>query len=95
VQDSMGAVRQMVSADVAGIGYISLGIVDASVKQLHLDGVEASEANVDNGSYPLVRPFLFLVKGEPPEAARPFVDWVLGPEGREVTRREGLLPPRS
>ena len=95
VQDSMGAVRQMVSADPAGIGYISLGIVDATVKSLRLDGVEASEANVDAGTYPLVRPFLFVIKGEPTPAARPFIDWIVGPEGREVTRREGLLPPGS
>jgi phosphate transport system substrate-binding protein len=95
VQDSMGAVRQMVSADKAAIGYISLGIVDASVKALSIDGVEASEANVDAGTYPLVRPFLFVVKGQPGPAAKQFIDWVIGPEGRELTRREGLLPPRS
>jgi phosphate transport system substrate-binding protein len=93
VQDSMGAVRQMVSADPAGIGYISLGIVDATVKSLRLDGIEGSEANVDLGTYPLVRPFLFVVKGEPIPVAQGFIDWILGPEGQAVTRKEGLLPP--
>ena len=27
--------------------------------------------------------------------AKTFLDWILGPEGRELTRREGLLPPKS
>jgi phosphate transport system substrate-binding protein len=98
VQDSTGAVRQMVAADPAAIGYVSLGLVDASVKALKLHGVEASEATVDAGTYPLVRPFLFVVPfvrspGAPGESARDFIDWITGQEGRDLTRHEGLLPP--
>jgi phosphate transport system substrate-binding protein len=95
VQDSMGAVRQMVAADPAAIGYISLGIVDASVKALRIDGQEATEENIDRGSYHLLRPFLFVSKGEPTGNAKVFLDWILGPEGRALTRKEGLLPPKS
>jgi phosphate transport system substrate-binding protein len=95
VQDSMGAVRQMVSADPAAIGYISLGLVDATVKAVRIEGVEATEGNVDAGRYPLVRPFLFVVRGEPTPAAREFIAWVTSPEGRDLTRKQGLLPPRS
>ena len=96
VQDSTGAVRQMVASDPAAIGYVSFGLVDASVKALSLRGVEPNELNIDAGTYPLVRPFLFVVtparlKGVP----RDFIDWIVGPEGRELTRREGLLPPRA
>lgn len=93
VQDSTGAVRQMVSSDPAAIGYISIGLVDASVKALRLSGVEATEANIDKGTYPLVRPFLFAVRGQPAQQAQRFIAWVSGPEGRELARREGLLPP--
>jgi len=94
VQDSSGSVRQMVAADPAAIGYISLGLVDATVRAVTLDGVAASEAAIDAGRYPLVRPFLFVVVGGGRADARAFIDWVTGPEGRELTRREGLLPPR-
>ena len=93
VQDSTGAVRQMVSSDPAAIGYISIGLVDASVKALRLSGVAATEANIDRGTYPLVRPFLFAVRGEPNAQAQAFIAWVSGPEGRELARREGMLPP--
>jgi phosphate transport system substrate-binding protein len=94
VQDSTGAVRQMVAADPAAIGYVSLGLVDASVKALRLHGVDASEATVDAGTYPLVRPFVFILPpGVPGETARDFISWITGPEGRDLTRREGLLPP--
>ena len=93
VQDSTGAVRQMVASDPAAIGYVSIGLVDASIKALRLHGVEATEANIDLGKYPLVRPFLFVIATEPRGAAKDFIDWITGPEGRALTRREGLLPP--
>jgi len=94
VQDSTGAVRQMVSSNPGAIGYISLGLVDSSVKAVKLGGVEATEANIDAGKYPLVRPFLFLTKGDPTGPAREFIDWITGPEGQALTRKEGLLPPK-
>jgi phosphate transport system substrate-binding protein len=93
VQDSTGSVRQMVASDAAAVGYISIGLIDTSVKALKVRGVEASEANIDAGAYPLVRPFLFIFPAPPQGPARDFIDWILGPEGRELTRREGLLPP--
>jgi phosphate transport system substrate-binding protein len=95
VQDSSGSVRQMVAADPAAIGYISLGLVDQTVRAVTLDGVAASEAAIDAGRYPLVRPFLFVIVGDGRADARAFIDWVTGPEGRALTRREGLLPPRA
>jgi phosphate transport system substrate-binding protein len=93
VQDSTGAVRQMVGSDPAAVGYVSIGLLDASIKGLRLGGIEATERNIDAGKYPLVRPFLFVVPAAHPAIAQDFIDWVRGPEGRELTRREGLLPP--
>jgi phosphate transport system substrate-binding protein len=95
VQDSTGAVRQMVSSDPAAIGYISIGLVDASVKALALDGVTATEATIDAGQYPLVRPFLFLVPPRHERQVDDFLAWVTGPEGRALARSEGLLPPAA
>ncbi|MCL2496098.1 MAG: phosphate ABC transporter substrate-binding protein, partial [Clostridiales bacterium] len=65
VQDSNGAVRQLVSNDKNSIGFISLGLVDDTVKALKLGGVTASWENVVNGSYTLFRPFLFVAKDRP------------------------------
>jgi phosphate transport system substrate-binding protein len=95
VQDSTGAVRQMVASDPAAIGYVSIGLVDTSVKALRLGGVEPTEANIDSGKYPLVRPFLFVARSVQEGLAKDFVAWILGPQGRELTRREGLLPPKE
>lgn len=92
VQDSTGAVRQMVSGDTAAIGYISLGLVDASVKALRIDGVAPSEQNVVQGRYGLIRPLLFALRGVASPEAAAFIAWVNGPEGAALTRAEGFLP---
>lgn len=94
VQDSTGAVRQMVGSDPAAVGYISLGLVDTSVKALRLDGVPPTEQNVDEARYALIRPFLFALRGEPSGDVAQFVDWIQGPEGATLTRAEGFLPPK-
>jgi phosphate transport system substrate-binding protein len=93
VQDSTGAVRQMVSGDPAAIGYISLGLVDGSVKALRLNGVQPTEENVDQARYALLRPFLFALHGESTRDTVQFIDWIRGPQGATLTRAEGFLPP--
>jgi phosphate transport system substrate-binding protein len=93
VQDSNGAVRETIAGDRMAIGYVSLGLVDDRVKAVKVDGVEASVQNVRTREYALVRPFLFVVKGDYARNARDFVDFVLGDEGRRILADEGLVTP--
>jgi phosphate transport system substrate-binding protein len=92
VQDSNGAVRQLVTDDPNAIGYISLGLVNINVKALHLGGVAATRENVMNGSYGLSRPFLFVTSGQPAGQARQFIDFTLSAEGQKLLAAEGLIP---
>lgn len=93
VQDSNGAVRQLVGDDPNAIGYISLGLVDKTVKALELDSVAATRENVMNGSYTLARPFLFVAQTQPTGEAKQFLDFVLSPEGQKILINEGLISP--
>lgn len=92
-QGSNGAIRQIVAADPNAIGYISLGIVDQSVKPLAINGVLPSVANVEKGSYRLVRPFLFVWrKGHQlSPLANSFVEYVLSDEGQSELTKAGLV----
>ncbi|MCL2319798.1 MAG: phosphate ABC transporter substrate-binding protein [Treponema sp.] len=92
VQDSNGTVRQLVSSDKNSIGFISLGLVDKTVKALALDGAGPSRDNVINGSYRLYRPFLLVAKSEPRGQAKEFIDFTLSDEGRKILANEGLIP---
>jgi phosphate transport system substrate-binding protein len=93
-QDSNGTVREIVARDPYSIGFISLGLVDDRVKAVSLEGVRASEAAILDGSYKLVRPFLFLTRSEPEGLVKRFMDFVLSAEGQELVKREGLIPAR-
>ena len=92
-QGSNGAVRQIVAEDPDAIGYISLGIVDESVKTVAIDGVVASSDAVRSGTYTLVRPFLFVQRKDTtlPAIAQDFVNFTLSPEGQEELVQGGLI----
>jgi len=92
VQGSNGAIKQIVSGDVNAIGFISLGMVDDSVKALKLNGVAATGENVKNGAYMLMRPFLFVTKNEPEGIVLQFIEYILSPEGSGILIKEGLIP---
>jgi phosphate transport system substrate-binding protein len=91
IQDSNGAVKQLVSEDRHAIGFISLGLVDQSVKALQVDDAEPSKANIMNGSYSLYRPFLYISDGEPEAMAKHFIDFALSPQGQRFLTNEGLI----
>lgn len=91
VQDSNGAVRETVAGDKAAIGYISLGLVDQSVKTLSIDGVAPTLENAQEGTYALVRPFLLVHKGTLSTEAQHFVDFVTSAEGQSILAGEGLV----
>jgi phosphate transport system substrate-binding protein len=92
VQDSNGAIRQVVSNDSHAIGYISLGLVNEKVKALNISGVEPTVANIEAGTYKLVRPFLFVFDKPPSGREKEFLDFVLSPKGQRLLEKEGLVP---
>ncbi len=91
-EDSNGTVREIVAGDPFAVGFISLGLVNAQVRALALDGVDATDAEILAGRYKLVRPFLFVTREAPVGAAKDFVDFVLSAEGQALVKEEGLIP---
>ena len=90
-QESNGSVRELVRSDPAAIGYLSLGLVNADVKALEIDGVAPTAAGVVAGRYTLARPFLFVVRGAPTPDAQAFIDFVLSEDGQRLLETEGLV----
>jgi len=91
VLNTNGSVRQLVSNDVASIGFVSLGLADHTVKALMLDGITPSWDNVMNGSYTLFRPFYFVSAEEPEGLIKEFIDFTMSDEGQMLLIREGLV----
>ena len=91
VENSNGAIRQLVADDPAAIGYISLGLVDSTVKALDLGGIVPSRAHVVDGTYNLSRPFLFLSLKPPEGLVKDFIDFTMSAEGQKILYDQGLI----
>ena len=93
VENSNGAIRQLVADDPAAIGYISLGLVDSTVKALDLGGIVPSRAHVVDGTYNLSRPFLFLSLKPPEGLVKDFIDFTMSAQGQQILYAQGLITP--
>jgi len=91
VQDSNGAVKQLVGGDPHSIGFLSLGLVDNTVKALQLDGIAATQENISNGTYILFRSFLFVSKNLPAGDSMEFINFIFSEEGQKLLAKEGLI----
>jgi phosphate transport system substrate-binding protein len=91
VQDSNGAVREIVANDPNAIGYISCGLVNNQVKALAIDGVSPSGPNIKKNTYKLTRRFLFVTLNKPEGQVQDFDDFVLGQKGQMLLEKEGLI----
>ncbi|MDR1378988.1 MAG: substrate-binding domain-containing protein [Synergistaceae bacterium] len=67
-----------------GIGYISLGSLNQTVKALDIGGVKATVENVKNGTYTIARPFNIATKGEAAGLAKDFIAFILSAEGQAI-----------
>jgi len=76
VQDSNGSIREVIATDPYAIGYISMGLVDKRVQALSVDGVAPNLKNIKNKKYKIIRPFIYLSKGELQEHAKTFVNYI-------------------
>lgn len=95
--DSTGAVMAKVASTPGAIGYVSLDVIDDTVKVLTLDGTEATEENIKSGDYFLSRPFVMATKGEISEQSdlvKALFDFVYSEEGNELVKSVGLIPAK-
>ncbi len=91
---STGAVIAAVAANPNAFGYASLSAVDEKVKAVTVDGVEATEATVQDGSYKVQRPFVFVTKegAELSDAAQAFIDFALSEDAHQLIIDAGAVP---
>ncbi len=92
--DSTGAVMAKVASTPGSIGYVSLDVLDDTVKTVKLDGAEPTEENIKAGKYFLSRPFVMATKGEISEQSdlvKALFDYIYSDEGSELVKSVGLI----
>ena len=90
-KNSNGAVHQTVSQTEESIGFVGLGYIDDAVKALKVNGVEATIANVKDGSYPIARNLNMFTKGEPTGIALEYLKYIDSNEGQTIVSDEGFV----
>lgn len=95
VTDSTAVMMTTVAGDLYAIGYISLGSMNDTVKGLAIDGAAPTVANIQNGSYKVVRPFNIVNQGQLSPAAQDFVDFIMSADGQAVVAENGYIPTEA
>ena len=95
--DSTVGVKAKVAATPGAIGYVSLDVVDESIKAVSIDSVEPTEANIIAGDYLLSRPFVMATNGEisaQNDLVKGWFDYISSDAGKDVIKSAGLIIPQ-
>ncbi|BCS97299.1 phosphate ABC transporter substrate-binding protein [Desulfoluna limicola] len=92
---SNGAMKSALAGDPYGIGYLSVGHLDASVAGLAIEGVSPTLENVKSGTYIIARGLYSNTKGEATGLARAFLDALYSPEGQKIIAAKGFIPVKG
>lgn len=82
-----------VETDMQAIGYISLGSMSDTVKKVKVNGVEATDENVLNGTYKIQRPFVIMTKKglAQTELAADFSAFLKSDRMKSICKTEGVV----
>ena len=73
-----------VAGNPYGIGYISLGSLNDTVKAVQVDGADATVENIKSRANKVSRPFNIATKAEVSAAAQDFINFIMSAEGQDV-----------
>ncbi|MBE5980262.1 MAG: phosphate ABC transporter substrate-binding protein [Paenibacillaceae bacterium] len=93
--DSTGAVMAKVASTPGSIGYVSLDVLDKTVRTLKLENIDPTPENIKAGSYFLSRPFVMATKGDiskQNDNVKALFDYIHSDEGKELVKSVGLIP---
>jgi phosphate transport system substrate-binding protein len=86
--------RSAVAGDDYAIGFLSMGLVNSTVKAPNLQSMVASKESAYAGTYDFIRNFNMVTLGQPQSGsnAKLFLNWVLSPAGQAIVTQDYLAP---
>ena len=91
ITNSTDVMMTSIAGDVYGIGYISLGSLNNTVKAVKIDGAQASVENIKEGTYTVARPFNIATSGEGNELTQDFINFIMSAEGQAIIEEKGYI----
>lgn len=92
-QDSNGMVRSIVSQTPGAISYLGFAYLSENVKQLKLNGFEATTENVATNAWPIWSYEHMYTKGEPTGLTKEFLDYMMTEDVQDgIVVTTGYIP---
>ena len=91
ITNSTDVMMTSVAGDTYGIGYVSLGSLNETVKAVKIDGVEATVDNIKAGTYTIARPFNIATTDKVSDVAQDFIGFIMSAEGQAVIEGKGYI----
>lgn len=91
VTNSTSVMLTTVEGNKNAIGYVSLGALNDSVKAAKINGVEATQENIENKSYTISRPFNIVTKDDLSDVAKDFISFIMSKDGQAVVTEEKYI----
>jgi phosphate transport system substrate-binding protein len=93
---SQGANLKRLEGNANAFGYLS-SVVAGNSDQLRVfkfEGVAATNETINSGAYPITRPLIMIVKGQPSPLVEAFVNFIYD-EGQEIIKEYGYVPVKK
>jgi phosphate transport system substrate-binding protein len=89
---SNGAMVQTVGQTAGAIGYIGLGYLNDSLKQVKVEGVQGTNATTLSGQYAVSRGLFLFTNGWPEGKKLDFINYVFSAKGQKLAQEAGSVP---
>ena len=95
---SMTELATNIAGDEWGVGYAGFGAYNKAnadgqkLVAMKVDGVEANEANILDGSYIIQRPVMFVTGDKISASEQAFIDYVFSQTGYDTVEENGYIP---
>jgi phosphate transport system substrate-binding protein len=92
-EDSSGAVAKAVADTPGSISYLALSFVNSNntVKALQLDGVDPTNNNIINGTYPIWSYEHMYTRGDPQGLTKAFLDYMMSDAVKPLIQQLGYI----
>ena len=93
-QDASETVKKIIAQTPGAIGYLAFSYFnDDSVVKASIDGVEATNENVQNGKFPIWAYEHMYTKGQPKGLTKQFLDYILSDDAQNtLVAEQGYIP---
>ncbi len=95
-QDSSGAVKDAMLSTGGSISYLAMSYLTADVTKdinaVQIDGVAATNANIEDGKYPFWSYEHMYTKGPATGLAKAFINYIMSSDNKAVVQKLGYIP---